>query len=146
MEIKNIRSSDNEVNKYVQSLEDWIRDFKASNIYRLVSSCDRVAGIIADDIDKLSEKDADYDDLEDDLSILGSKKSKIYERLLSLIGQMKNFKAIDDMVKEMKPKLKSVSEDGFSDPKSDEKNGGEVQNAFEIVSERVKTKLNGNKP
>ncbi len=89
---------------YVNYLQDWIYQFEASNIKKLIMSIDEVSGIISDDV-KLIAKSKDDDELDNQLQMLGSKKNKIYERFLSLIGQVKHFKSVGDMLNEMKPSV-----------------------------------------
>lgn len=91
---------------YVNYLESWIENFKLSNISKLITACDTVSGIIADDVIMLS-KNQNYEEIDNKLQMLGSKKNKIYEQYLSLVKELKHFKTIDDLLADIKPKFES---------------------------------------
>ncbi len=100
---------------YVNYLQDWIERFDASNIKKLIVSIDEVSGIIADDIRIIANSKEDDDEIDSKLQMLGSKKNKIYERFLSLIGQIKHFKGIGDMISEMKPTISETKDNSPED-------------------------------
>lgn len=119
---KSLRSGEQKVDSYIESLETWIQDFEASNIKKLISACDDVAGIIADDVTKLGTS-GDAEEIDNELLMLGSKKNKIYERFLSLVSQIKHFKTISDLLEDMKPKVQESKESSTpvsSDAKKEE--------------------------
>lgn len=120
MLLKKLRSNNKEIDTYIQELEDWIEGFEASNIKKLIDSCDNMAGIIADDI-RLIATNQDDETIDAKLQMLGSKKNKIYERFLSLIGQIKHFKTISDILNEIKPKRQPTKESLSQEPESSDK-------------------------
>jgi len=100
---KSIRSGDKSIDAYIESLEAYVEKDKASHIKRLINACNEVAGTIADDVMILKDNGND-EEIDNKLQMLGSKKNKIYERFLSLIGQMKNFKTLSDLADDMNDK------------------------------------------
>ena len=69
-------------------------------------ACDKISGIIADDVIMLSKNQND-EEIDNKLQMLGSKKNKIYEQYLSLVKELKHFKTIDDLLADIKPKFES---------------------------------------
>lgn len=100
---KKIRSNQKEVDEYIGALEDYIVNFDASNIKRLIVACDEVAGVIADDI-MLLKDNGDDEEIDNRFQMMGSKKNKIYQRYREIVGDLKNFKNLFDMVNDLKPK------------------------------------------
>lgn len=96
---KQIRSGDKKVDEYIMLLESRIEN-PTSNIQKLIYACNDVAGIIADDVILLKENGND-DEIDNRLQMLGSKKNKIYDRFINLVGQIKHFKTISDLSDEM---------------------------------------------
>ena len=106
-----------------------------TNLHKLVTECDNAMGVIADDIKLIAEKGND-DEIDNKLLMLGSSKNKIYDKFLSLIGQIKHFKTLSDMIEEMKPKLSGTAV-------AEEARVTEIEydgNIFEKISEKVKNK------
>ena len=138
-----IRSGKKEVDDYIVELEK----FNGDNIQRLVQACNDVAGVIADDVVRIASSTLADDELDNQLLMLGSKKNKIYERFLSLIGNMKNFKALSDFAKQemvttlTKEDIKPKKEEEEDEPEFK----GEHRNVFEQATEKIKLKLNGAK-
>lgn len=116
---KQKRSGKKEIDDYIISLEDWIEGFNASNIKKLIDACDNMAGIIADDIVLLSTNQDD-ETIDSKLQMLGSKKNKIYERYLALIGQIKHFKAVHDILEEIKPKSATKQKESLLEPETEQ--------------------------
>lgn len=108
MKKPDLKTLNKEQLEYVKQLEDWISNFKLSNLYKLVTECDNAMGVIADDIKTIANK-GDDDEIENQLQMLGSSKNKVYDKFLSLIGQIKHFKSLSDMIEEMKPKISDVT-------------------------------------
>lgn len=105
MEInKKIRSNKPEVDSYIEQLENHILEFDVSSIKKLIVACNEVAGIIADDIILLKEN-ANDDEIDNKLQMMGSKKSKIYQRYREIVGDLKHFKTLHDMNEDLKPKV-----------------------------------------
>lgn len=115
MEInKEIRSKEKEVNAYIEELEAWILNLRASKFFELVMACDDASGKIADDVRVLSNSNIADEDVDSKLLLLGSNGNKRYERFLATIKQLKDFRLIDDLLQEMKPRIasKEVKKEG----------------------------------
>jgi len=97
------RSGNSEVDEYITELENSWLTFEASNIKKLIISCDHVAGILADDILLLPKLGDDEDETK--LQMLGSRKNKHFIAFKNVIADIKHFKTISDLLEEMKPKL-----------------------------------------
>ena len=134
-----IRSGKKEIDEYIEELET----FNCSNIQRLVQACDDLAGVIADDIVKISTSDKSDEDLDGELTMLGSKRSKSYERFLSLVGNLRNFKAITDINSPQAVKISPVKNKVLKVEEMPEEHGEEIGNTFESISERVKKRISG---
>lgn len=110
MEInKKIRSNKPEVDSYIEQLENHILEFDVSSIKKLIVACNEVAGIIADDIILLKEN-ANDDEIDNKLQMMGSKKSKIYQRYREIVGDLKHFKTLHDMNEDLKPKVAVIAD------------------------------------
>lgn len=105
MEInKKIRSNQPDIDSYIEQLENHILEFDVSSIKRLIVACNEVAGIIADDIILLKENTND-EEIDNKLQMMGSKKSKIYQRYREIVGDLKHFKTLHDINEDLKPKV-----------------------------------------
>lgn len=99
---KKIRSGKANVDKYIESLENYLLSINNSSIYKLIQACDENASVIADDV-MLLATELDDEVLESRLQMLGSKKNKRFESFLALMGKMKDFKVLNDILNELKP-------------------------------------------
>jgi len=116
MEInKKIRSKTKEVDDYICALEDWIENFEASNIKKLIMACNEVAGTVADDIILLKDNGND-EEIDNKLQMMGSKKSKIYAKYLDVVASIKHFKTLQDYVNELKPKTSTKEDKSSEEP------------------------------
>lgn len=108
---KEIRSGNVQVDRYIEDLEDFVTDLKASNILKLAKACDDTAGIIADDIRKLGSDKYSDDEIDGELQILGSKRNKRYETFLATLKQIKDFASVSAVINDLKPKeaVKSIA-------------------------------------
>lgn len=98
---KKIRSGNREVDLYIESLENFVTELDANNVYRMLVEIDNNAGVIADDIRLLATIDDD-ERLEKELKLLGSRKNKRFEAFLALVKQVKDFGTVGAMIKEMR--------------------------------------------
>lgn len=119
MQIKKIRTSQKEVNDYIQELEDYILNFDASNIKKLILAVDDVAGKIADDILLLPKLGDEEDDTK--LQMLGSKKNKHFMAYKNVIADIKHFKTISDLVEELRPKHQQEAKQELTEAKIEDK-------------------------
>lgn len=101
---KEIRCKDKDVNDYIDALENWITNLRANKFYELVMACDDASGKIAEDIRVLSNTSIPDEEVDGKLLMLGSSGNKRYERFLATVKQLKDFKLIDDLLQESKPK------------------------------------------
>jgi len=105
MEINSkLRSGNPEVDQYLSDLEDHILGWQASNIKSLIQSCDHMSGIVAEDIMVMAQP-GDFESLDSQLKILGSKKKELYQVFKEVMREIKHFKVIPDLIEEMKPKV-----------------------------------------
>lgn len=116
-----IKTGDLMVDQYIEDLHDYILSFEASNIKKLILATDRLAGVIAEDIDKIIQGEDETEDEvlmgynEDDepiyekmsknnLKILSdSKDSKVYDRILNLISKIESFEKVSKAAKTLIP-------------------------------------------
>lgn len=73
-----------EVNHYITQLEEALLSFNGSNIKKLIIALDVMAGKMADDMKRTTNSDID--------------------KMVKMIGQMKNLKIAYDVINDMKPK------------------------------------------
>lgn len=116
---KKIRANNKTVDEYIESLEQYILTFDASNIKKLILACDSVAGILADDIVLLPKLGDDEDETK--LQMLGSKKNKHFMAYKNVIADIKHFKTISDLVEELKPKEHTEEKQTLTEAKKEEK-------------------------
>lgn len=149
---KHMRSKTDEgLNDYIESLENYFLELKANNTLRLIFKLDEMNGLIADDIDKIIRgedwEDAPIDIGEDEensiilntgrttLKILSdSKDSKVFDRVMVLYTKLKDLKSVTEHVANLLPEVEEVEEE-----KVDVKIT-KGKNAFEDVMDQVKSK------
>lgn len=141
---KHIRSKDKGVNDYIESLENYILEKNASKTNELLMELDNLNGVIAEDINLISQGDI-YDEVEEmkdgeiiiskvsKLKVMNDDKdSKIFDRVLALYGKVKDIKSVQEVVNSMLPEVE------------ENENIGDVveikTNPFEDVLRRTKEK------
>lgn len=141
---KHIRSKDKSVNDYIESLENYILEKNASKTNELLMELDNLNGVIAEDINLISQGDI-YDEVEEmkdgeiiiskvsKLKVMNDDKdSKIFDRVLALYGKVKDIKSVQEVVNSMLPEVE------------ENENIGDVveikTNPFEDVLRRTKEK------
>lgn len=105
--------TEKDVNEYINTLENYIIDLKASNTLNLIFKLDEINGIIVEDLDKVINGEAsewrviDGETVEiSNLKVLNdSKDSKVYDRVMTLYGKLKDLQAVSDLVKKMIPEI-----------------------------------------
>lgn len=111
---KHIRSKNDEgVNDYIEQLENYFLELKASNTLNLIFKLDEINAIIIEDLDKVISGDAieyrvvDGETVEiSKLKVLHeSSQNKTFERVMSLYSKLKDLKAVSDMVTSMIPEV-----------------------------------------
>lgn len=124
---KNIRSGIPEVDEYLTSMEEYLLDVDTASIKKLIRALDRMASVIAEDIEKIldGEDEIEVDDLlevidygEDgetpqyskkqvsNLKILSDNKdSKVYERVMTLFTKVKDFEMVSKTAKAIIPEV-----------------------------------------
>lgn len=133
---------------YVTGLHEYITEFDASSIKRMIVSMDNIAYKIAEDIDLIAEgndgEDVYNEDLEMNvwqsrLKILNdSKDSKTFDRLMVLAGKIESFKKVSDMAEAIRPTIVNKAEEA----KKEKVSVIEAGTGFEAISEQI---LNKNK-
>lgn len=123
-----ITTGDPAIDSYIQDLHNYILSFEASNIKKLILATDRLAGVIAEDIDKIIQGEDEiedevlmgYDDEDEPiyeketrstLKILSdSKDSKVYDRILNLISKIESFEKVSKAAKSLIPAVEEFVE------------------------------------
>lgn len=128
---KHLRSkTDDGLNDYIEGLENYFLEMKASNTNRLLFKLDEVNGLLADDIDMIIKgEDWDEDPITFDeevseenktvlhtghsrLKILSdSKDSKVFDRLMALYTKLKDLKSVSDYVGNLIPQVEDPKEE-----------------------------------
>lgn len=141
--------TDDGLNDYIESLENYFLELKANNTLRLIFKLDEMNGIIADDIDMIirgedwESSPIDISEEEGNKLILNTghsrlkilsddKDSKVFDRIMVLYTKLKDLKLVTDYVATMLPEIdepKKIEEDK-SVMEADE-------NAFEKLREKV---------
>lgn len=117
---KHIRCGDEGVNDYIEGLENFILNLKASNTNRLIFKLDELNGVFADDLQMIIDGD-DFSEIEvpilgeedgfdtvkmSKLKVLtGDKDNRVFERIISLYGKLKDLKETANIVKGMIPEV-----------------------------------------
>ena len=147
---KYIRSQKDEgVNDYIEELENYILAIKASNTNQLIFKLDEMNGTIIEDLDKIMNGEAveeyEYEYYNKDegeyetktgyrstLKVLNDdKESKVFDRVMTLYGKIKDLKVVSELVAKMIPE---VEEEESITNKIKVTKGG---NVFESISEQV---------
>lgn len=147
---KYIRSQKDEgVNDYIEELENYILAIKASNTNQLIFKLDEMNGTIIEDLDKIMNGEAveeyEYEYYNKDegeyetktgyrstLKVLNDdKESKVFDRVMTLYGKIKDLKVVSELVAKMIPE---VEEEESITNKIKVTKGG---NVFESISEQL---------
>lgn len=140
-----IRSSTDEgINDYIEYLENYILNLKASNTNQLIFKLDELNGTIVEDLDKIIEGSSVRHEMIDgelqeisNLKVLNdSNQSKTFDRVMVLFSKLKDLKAVSDLVSTMVPE---VEEEEVITTKVKVDRG---KNAYEQILAQV----SGNKP
>jgi hypothetical protein len=116
---KHLRTQDDSINEYIESLENFILNLKAENTNRLIFKLDELNGIIADDVQLIIDGEAFeekeiYSEKTDSyfpvtvsrLKILSdSKDSKTFDRTMALYGKLRDLELVSKIVKDMLPEV-----------------------------------------
>lgn len=116
---KHLRTKDDSINEYIESLENFILNLKAENTNRLIFKLDELNGIIADDVQLIIDGEAFeekeiYSEKTDSyfpvtvskLKILSdSKDSKTFDRTMALYGKLRDLELVSKIVKDMLPEV-----------------------------------------
>lgn len=138
---KYIRSKDDDgVNDYIESLENYITELKASNTLNLIFKLDEINGTIVEDLDKVISGEAvEHKMIEGDLVEISnlrvlheSSQNKTFDRVMTLFTKLKDLKAVSDLVKQMVPE---VEEQESIKSKIKLEKG---KNLFESIQDQVK--------
>ena len=138
---KHIRSkTDDGVNDYIESLENFILDLKASNTLNLIFKLDEINGTIVEDLDKVISGEAVKHEVVDgelveisQLKVLHeSSQNKTFDRVMVLFSKLKDLKAVADLVASMIP---DIEEQESIKSKIKLEKG---KNLFESIQEQIK--------
>lgn len=138
---KHIRSkTDDGVNDYIESLENFILELKASNTLNLIFKLDEINGTIVEDLDKVISGEAVKHEVVDgelveisQLKVLHeSSQNKTFDRVMVLFSKLKDLKAVADLVASMIP---DIEEQESIKSKIKLEKG---KNLFESIQEQIK--------
>ena len=105
---KSIRSSDKNVNDYIEWLESVLTSFEAKGVKKLIVSLDMIVERFAEDallVATNKHKDADGNLIP--MAIIDDdKNSKLFDRLMVLIKQIDDFKNLSDAADKFKLEIK----------------------------------------
>lgn len=139
--------TDDGLNDYIESLENYFLELKASHTMNLIFKLDDINGTIVEDLEKINNGEAveliqvpslnpDSPDTiyeKSTLKVLNdSKDSKVFDRVMTLFSKLKDLKSVSDFVKEMLPEI--------DEPKKIEEDKAVMEpdeNAFEKLREKV---------
>lgn len=125
---KGIKTGDAEIDAYIESLHEYLINFETSNIKKLILSIDRLAGAIADDIDKIVDGESEYEkevllEYDEDgepvyetkhlsnLKVLSDyKDSKVYDRVIALLGRVPSFQLVAQTARGLIPEVEEYTE------------------------------------
>lgn len=109
-----MRSKDDDgLNDYIEQLERYLLELKASNTLNLIMKLDEMNGTIVDDLDKVISGEAiEHRMIEGELVEVSnlrvlheSSQNKTFDRIMVLYSKLKDLKAISDMVAQMIPEV-----------------------------------------
>lgn len=127
---RGLKTGDEEVDQYIEDLHNYLLSFETSNIKKLILSLDRMAGVLAEDVDMIIEgddweshpteiesEDGDHvvtiDTGRSRLRILtDSKDSKSFERVMSLMQRIKDIHEVAKIAKSYVPTAEDYQEPG----------------------------------
>lgn len=141
--------TDEGLNDYIESLENYFLEIKASNTMNLIFKLDEINGTIVEDLEKINNGEAteiiQIPSLNPDapdsiyekstLKVLNdSKDSKVFDRVMTLFSKLKDLKSVTDFVKAMLPEVEEeeVEEVDVKITKG--------KNAFEDIMDQVTSK------
>ena len=100
-----ISTGDAEIDLYIYELHNYLANFETSSIKQMLIALDNIAFKMVDDLDKVAEGDTD------NLTILSdSKDSKVFDRLMTLISKIKDFKEVCNMAEALRPETAELKE------------------------------------
>lgn len=95
-----IRTGNDDVDLYIYELHNYLVNFETSSIKQMIIALDNLVFKMTDDIDKISDGDTD------NLAILSDNKdSKVFERVMSLVSKIKDFKEVCNMAEALRPEI-----------------------------------------
>lgn len=114
-----LKSGNEEVDEYLKELHDYLLNWEATSIKDMILTLDKTAKIIAEDLRMLNSGQAFtpaytvergdtkvHFEEECKLKILNdSKDSKVYDRVMTLVGKVKDFKIVCDMAENIRPEI-----------------------------------------
>ena len=109
-----MRSKDDDgINDYIEQLERYFLELKASNTLNLIMKLDEMNGTIVDDLDKVINGEAiDHKMIDGELVEVSnlrvlheSSQNKTFDRIMVLYSKLKDLKAVSDMVAQMIPEV-----------------------------------------
>ena len=109
-----MRSKDDDgLNDYIEQLERYFLELKASNTLNLIMKLDEMNGTIVDDLDKVINGEAIEHKMIDgelvevsNLRVLHeTSQNKTFDRIMVLYSKLKDLKAVSDMVAQMIPEV-----------------------------------------
>lgn len=101
-----LKTGNEEVDLYIYELHNYLANFETSSIKQMLIALDNIAFKMVDDLDSISEGDTD------NLTILSdSKDSKVFDRLMTLVTKIKDFKEVCAMAETLRPEIAERKEE-----------------------------------
>lgn len=118
--MKNIRSGNPEIDKYIESLEEKVNAINCTNTIKLMTSIDLLAGKLSTDIDLMVAGEEDDDGNEVEVS------HKLVDTFLKLVDKTDKINAFSKMLsgtvgieeEKPKPKIKNIQDYVLSNGKT----------------------------
>ena len=140
-----VKSGITEVDEYIDKLHEHILSFNASSIKKIILALDNIAEDIADDLNLISTGDTWVPDVimynsegKEEKKICGYSKlkvlsdessSKVFDRVMVLIKNVNDFKAVAKLAEELVPEIEDIKESKSKAIQIDLKGG----NVFESI-------------
>lgn len=130
---KKLRSGDFKIDEYISDLEDELLRKSTSSIDKFIRSADKVAGVMAEDLDRIASGR-----VEECVILTPDGSDKSVERIFLMLKNSELFTEIARTAEELLPEVVNESQDLKIELDPDE-------NAFEQMQKRIKEKKESRK-
>jgi|SRR5699024_7912314 len=130
---KKLRSGDFKIDEYISGLEDELLRKSTSSIDKFIRSADKVAGVMAEDLDRIASGR-----VEECVILTPDGSDKSVERIFLMLKNSELFTEIAKTAEELLPEVVNEAQDLKIELDPDE-------NAFEQMQKRIKEKKESRK-